>query len=354
MKNTIIISALAIFAITSTAHADREYSFDKDQKFDGDAVTSIRIDMPSGDIKIERSSGSEITLEFKNVIYADSKSKAEDINDDCEYEAKLVGDEIDIRVDQPRRHRNRDFLDRLFSGNWNDNFHVFLRLSIPDGKSVEIDASSTDIEISDVKIDLDVRGSSSDIEMRDTEGNVVYDLSSGDVDIFRHKGNARIKGNSSDIRIDGVDGDVDIHTSSGDGRLDEISGSAVISTSSGDYRIYNIGGDLEISSSSGDIIVDGVAGSVQAESSSGDVRLSALSAEQGDFEVDTVSGDVSVEISSDFAGRLSLRSVSGDINSRVSGEIESVSDSRLLARVGDGNGSLNVVTSSGDIRVTRY
>ncbi|MEE9554332.1 MAG: DUF4097 family beta strand repeat-containing protein [candidate division Zixibacteria bacterium] len=350
----IIISVLAIFAISSTARADKEYTFDKDLKFDGNAVASLRIDMPSGDIKIERSSGSEITLEFKNVVYADSKSKAEDINDDCEYDAKLVGDEIDIRVDLPKRRHKRDFLGKLFSGNWNDNTHIFLRVSIPDGKSVEIDASSTDIEISDIKIDLDVRGSSSDIEMRDTEGNVFCDLSSGDVEIFRHKGNARIKGNSSDVRIDGVDGDIDIRTSSGDGRLDEISGSALISTSSGDYRIFSVGGNLDIKSSSGDILVDGVAGSAYAESSSGDVRLSALSAEQGDFEVDTVSGDVSVEISSEFTGRLSLRSNSGDISSRVSGDLETVSDSRLVANVGDGSGRLKVVTSSGDIRVTRY
>lgn len=354
MKKIITITIAAIFAIAPNAQADREFSFDKDQKFDGNAVTSIRIEMPSGDIKIERSENDEISMEFKNIVYAESKRKADDLNEQCEFEANLIGGELDVKVELPRHRGKRDFLDKLFSGDWNDNIRPLLRLKIPDGKSVEIDVSSTDIEVSGVKVDLDVRGASSDVEMRDTEGNAIYDLSSGDVDVIQHKGELKIKGKSSDVRIDGLKGNVDIHTSSGDGRLDRIDGSVIISTSSGDYTIYDISGDLDLKSSSGDIYVDGVAGSARAESSSGDIRLTALSAVQGDFEIDAVSGDVTLEISRDFAGRISLRSVSGDINSRVSGDIETLTDSRLVATVGDGNGRLKVSTSSGDIKVTRY
>ncbi len=61
-----------------------------------------------------------------------------------------------------------------------------------------------------------------------------------------------------------------------------------------------------------------------------------------------------MEINPDFEGRLSLRTSSGDIKSRVSADIETSSDSRLVASMGEGKGRLNVSTSSGDIRITRY
>lgn len=353
MKKLNLIMVLAILTIAPSASADREFSFDKERKFDVNSVAMVRIDMPSGDIKIEKAKGSQIEIQFKNLVRARGQEEADKINEKCEYDAKLVGDELEINVDSPRGHR-RDFLDKLFSGDWNERAHIMLRLSIPDGKSVKIDASSTDIDISGLKLDLDVRGSSSDIEMESTEGNFECDLSSGDVNIMKHGGDIRITGKSSDIRMDEIRGEIDIRTSSGDGKIDDVRGSAVISTSSGDYRIYNVDGNLDIRSSSGDINVDSVTGSVRAESSSGDVRLKSLTADQGDFDVDTVSGDVYIEINPNFAGRLSLRSSSGGISSQVSGEIETVSDSKLIASVGAGNGRLKVITSSGDIRVTRY
>lgn len=354
MKKAIVIPVMAIFAMGSTAMAEKEFSFDKKLKFDGITVASISVDMPSGDIKIVKSAGSEIEVEFKNVVFADNEAEAGDLDKKCEYDAKLRGDALDIRVDLPRRWHNRDFLDRLFSGNWDNNLNLFLKIGIPDGKTVEIRSSSADIEAAGAKLDLDIRSSSSDVELKDTEGNLSCNLSSGDVDIFRHKGDLTIDGKSSDVRIDGVAGNVDVHTSSGDGRFDDIGGTVAVSASSGDYRIYNIGGDLDIRTSSGDLYVDGAAGSLRAESSSGDIRLCALSAVEGDFEIGSVSGDVTVEINPDFSGRLLLKSASGNINSRISADLESLSDSRLAGMVGDGKGRLNVSTSSGDIRITRY
>jgi hypothetical protein len=353
LKKITLLTILAISIIAAPASADREFSFDKKLNFDAEAVNAVRIDMPSGDIKIERSAGAEIELQFKNLVYADSRKKAEKINDRCLYEALIEGDRLVITVDLPR-HSKRDFLDKLFSGNWHDDVHLFLRLAIPDGMTVDVKSSSADLEVSNIAVNLDIRGSSSDIEADGVEGNLSCDLSSGDIYVFAHKGDIRIRGKSSDIQVDGVQGNIDIKTSSGDGKLDDVTGSAVVSASSGDYRVIDIGGDLDIYTSSGDIYVDGVAGSVRAETSSGDIQLNALAADEGDFDVNSGSGDVFVELSSGFKGRLSLRSTSGSINSRVAGDIESLSDTKLIASTGDGKGQLNVSTSSGDIRITGY
>jgi len=345
---------MALVTLMATAKADREYSFDKNQSFDANAITTIDVDMSSGDIKVERTSGNEIKVEYKNVIVAGDKDEAETINGKCDYDGRLNGDVLDIRVERPRRGKNRDFLDRLFSGNWDDGIHMYLRIIVPDGKSMTIRASSADVEAEGVKINLDIRGSSSDIALKNVEGELICDLSSGDVDVFGHTGNIRINGKSSDVHIDALKGDLDIRTSSGDGKIDGVKGSVIMEASSGDSRIYNIDGDLDVHTSSGDIYADGVSGSLRAESSSGDIRLSALSAAEGDFDIESVSGDVTMEISPEFSGRLSLRSSSGDINSRLAADIQSLSDSRLAGNIGNGKGRLNVNTSSGDIRISEY
>lgn len=353
MKKMIFLIAAAVMTIAATASADREFSFDKKQDFDGDAIKSVSIDFSSGNISIVKSEDSKVRVEFKNEIRADNEDKAEKLDKECDYEARLDGDRLVIDVYLPRVH-SRDVLEKIFTGNWNNNIHLMMRLSIPDGKSVDIKTSSADIEVSGTNLDLDVRGSSSDIQMKNTDGNFDCDLSSGDVDIYSHDGNASINGKSSDVRINGIRGNLEIYTSSGDGRVENVTGSAIISTSSGDFKVFDVGGDLEIRSSSGDLYVDGVSGSVRAKSSSGDMRLSTLSAEEGDFDIDSVSGDVTVEISPDFKGSLSLKTSSGDITSHVSAEIETSSDSRLTGSIDKGNGRLRVATSSGDIRVSRY
>jgi DUF4097 and DUF4098 domain-containing protein YvlB len=355
MKGLSLAAAIAILLTASPAQADREYSFDKKESFDGSNIDMIRIDMPSGQIKLSRSQTSEIEVSFKNEIYARDEKEAEKINDKCNYKAEISDGDVLITVDLPRRSGSRkNIFKRIITGDWKEDINFYLRVAIPDGKTIDLISSSADLEVSQLRLNLDVRASSSDIKLQATDGDISCDLSSGDLDAFDHTGSLSVEGRSSDIRIDGLKGDIDLRTSSGDGRLFEITGSATVYSSSGDWRINNVGGDLDIRTSSGDIYVNGVSGSVRAEASSGDIRLNMLTATQGDFDIESGSGDVNVEINPDFEGRLSLRTSSGDINSRISADIETLSDSRLVASVGEGNGRLNVSTSSGDIRITRY
>jgi hypothetical protein len=355
MKRKLSIVAVGVLLLSATAGAGRDFTFDKTVDFDAAGIARIDIDMPAGDIKISRSQTDRIEVVFKNEIFAGNKSEAEEFNEECEYKAEASGDMIKITVDLPGHPGNsKGLLHRLLTGDWEDNVHFYLWVSVPDGKVIELNSSSADLEVSQLKLDLNVRGSSSDITLKGTEGNVTCDLSSGDADVFDHKGQINIDGRSSDIQVDGLDGDISMRTSSGDGRIFDATGSVEAYSSSGDWRINNVGKDLDVRTSSGDIYVDGVAGSVRAEASSGDIRLNALSAKQGDFDVESVSGDVSVEINPRFGGRLSLRTSSGSINCAVSADIETLSDSRLVGNVGEGSGRLIVSTSSGDIRVTGY
>ena len=339
MKGKLTIIAIGVLLMAGPARAGKDYTFDKTQSFDAAGIRKIDIDMPAGDIKISKSQTDLVEVVFKNEVYAATKEEAREFNDDCRYEAKVSGDMIQITVDLPRSHEGKKgLLHRLLTGDWDDDAHFYLSVSIPDGKVVQLNSSSADLEVTRLKLDLDVRGSSSDVNLEGTEGSVNCDLSSGDVDIFNHKGQISIDGRSSDIHVDGLDGDISMRTSSGDGRVFDVSGSVEAYSSSGDWRINNLGKDLELRTSSGDIYVDGVGGSVRAEATSGDIRLNALSAQQGDFDVESVSGDVFLEVNPQFEGQLSLRTSSGDIDCALSAEIENLSDTRLVGNVGRGDG----------------
>ncbi len=355
MRKLTLITATLILTLSVAANADREFKFDKSDQVDGNIIVEIKIDIPSGDIEILNSTSGNIEIEYRNVVYARDQEEADKINDDYNFSSETRENKLLITVERPKhRRRGRNVLDKLFSGDWNNNANTYLRLRVPDGKTVEVKTSSADLNVTGIKADLDIRGSSSDLVIRDTEGNFYADLSSGDVDISDHKGDIQITGNSSDIGLENIKGSVSSRTSSGDGYYTGISGSVDIEASSGDFRLTDIGGDLEAVSSSGDIYAHGVAGSIQAKSSSGDMRLKQLSSRDGDFNINSVSGDVIMEINPEFEGRISLRSNSGSINSRLSADIDSFSDSRLSGKMGNGSGRLEISTTSGDITIDRY
>jgi hypothetical protein len=340
--------------VAAPVFADREYSYDEQDSFDAGKIGAIKIDMPRGEIELLKSSSDQIEIDFKNVIFADDQEDADDINRDCVYKTEVVGDRLIITIDLPRHAHRRSVLKRLLSGDWDDEINSYLRVKIPDGKDVEVKSSSADIEVSELAVNLYVWASSTDVRMRDTDGEISFDLSSGDVDIIRHKGEVNVKGNSSDLDFEAIEGDIDVRTSSGDGSVNGIKGSMSVYASSGDYKFYDIEGDLDVRTSSGDVYATGVAGSVRAQSSSGDIRLKELTAKEGDFDIESSSGDVTLEVTDSFEGSISLKSNSGSVNSRLSGEIESLSESRLRGSMGNGNGRLRVSTVSGDIRIDRF
>ncbi len=354
MKRTIAVAVILAAFLAGPVLADREYSFKNQESFDGGKITTIRIDMPRGEIELTKSTSNQIEVDFKNVIYAEDQDDADDINEDCSYKTEVVGDNLKIIIDLPRYTRKKGVLKRFLSGDWDEEINSYLRIKIPNGKNVEIKSSSADIEVSELTVNLDVWASSTDVRMKDTDGEVSLDLSSGDVDIIRHKGDVNVKGNSSDLDFEAIEGDVDIRTSSGDGSLNGVKGSVSAYASSGDYRLYDIDGDFDIRTSSGDIYAIGVTGSIRAESSSGDIRLKELTSKEGDFDIESSSGDVTLEVTDDFEGSISLKSNSGSVNSRLSGNIESLSDSKLRGSIGNGNGRLRVTTVSGDIRIDRF
>jgi hypothetical protein len=354
MLKYVIITAIAV-AFAGSARAERDFEFTKSGNFEGTAVSAIKIEIGIGELSLVKSSDSKIQVDYKNTVRAGNESDAKKLNDKCIYSAELSGDRLLIKVELPRgKHHDQGLISRIVTGDWNDDIHPMLRVSIPDGKSVRLNSASADIEASEVSCNLSIESASSDVSLENTTGDAECDISSGDIDITGHRGMVSIKGASSDLNITDIIGDLNIRTASGDGVLEKIKGAVNLSTASGDCRIHDVDGDLDISSSSGDITVSDVSGSVRTRTVSGNTRLSSLYAPQGDFDVESISGDVQIQVSRDFEGQIAVRSLSGSIDSHLPAEIQKYSNSQLRGTIGNGKGRIDVSTTSGDIGIDRF
>jgi DUF4097 and DUF4098 domain-containing protein YvlB len=351
----LIIATVTLLAAGS-AYADKEFTYDKKDNFDGAAVTSITIDMDRGDITIEKARGSNIEVLYKNAVFADNQSEADDINQDYRYSAKVEGGRLKVVVETPRHgRRGTGIVERIIEGDWSrEGSYPMVKLAIPDGKSVEVLSASSDIDVSELVVDLDIESASSDITLENNQGKFSCDISSGDVGVAGHKGPITVQAKSSDIRIVDVEGSVDARTASGDVSIEKAKGTVEAFTASGDGRLSDIDGDVDVEAASGDITVSGVTGAVRANSVSGDVRLDGLSARDGIYEVESVSGDISIQVGDEFRGQLSARSVSGTVDSHFLDDIDTESESRVEGNIGQGTGRIEAMSTSGDITIDRY
>lgn len=141
---------------------------------------------------------------------------------------------------------------------WFSNATLDLTVTLPASLAVELEDSSGDVDISQVR-SAKIEDSSGDIDASGIGGDIGISDSSGDVNIAHVTGSVKIERDSSgDIDIQDVRGDVNVPV---DG--------------SGALRIERVGGSVHIGQDgSGDIIVREVKGDVRVDSdSSGDIRV---------------------------------------------------------------------------------
>lgn len=256
----------------------------------------LKVRNASGDVRVQTEDVAETTVEL--VPLNDSDATREAIE---KASVGARGDEVFVELE------GRSW--SISIGNWGiGSPKVSVRITCPEGSTLECDTASADIKAS---------GTLGETRIRTASGDLVLD---------RVGGRLEAKSASGDIRVEQVDGPCSLNTVSGDVDVRSVLGSLSVNSVSGDFEAGDVMGDLTVSSVSGD------------------QRVRA--AGPGELAFKAVSGDVQVGIRRGLRVRLDVNSVSGSIGS----ELE-VSDAPVASTAPEAN--LRVRTVSGDVRIAR-
>lgn len=109
--------------------------------------------------------------------------------------------------------------------------------------------------------------------------------------------------------------------------------------------------DLKLKSVSGSLKFRTAGSRVECSTTSGSIKGSILNEESNDIDLSSVSGSITIGIKDDWQGEVSMRSVSGSMKSSIPLLVENQSRSRLEGMIGDGEGEMELSTTSGSIRI---
>lgn len=204
-----------------------------------------------------------------------------------------------------------------------------LELDLPRGVRLIVNTTSADVDLRDLRGDVDVKTTSGNLVADNLSGRLRVDTFSGDIDVVGTLTQLRVSTVSGDVQVRGLRGDAELETTSGDFRI------------SGD-RITRVTGK----SISGDFTIDGGLtdnAQVQIATHSADITLRLPGGARGTLDFSTISGEL------DAGGPLTL----------MPGEVGGARSRRATRHyeIGSGSGSatfrLDLSTSSGDVRLVR-
>ena len=189
---------------------------------------------------------------------------------------------------------------------------------------------------------------------RDVASNLSLDTSSGDITAERLEGDLDMDTGSGNVMATGIKGQLNIDTGSGEVTVSDATvGTLGIDTGSGSVRVNGFQAEaLEIDTGSGDVTVTGDGGRILVDTGSGSVSLS-LGAGLRNVSVDTGSGDVTVLVPEGYGARVHLETSSGDLEVGVPLQLLRRGGDILEGTIGDGTGSVDVETGSGNINLRR-
>lgn len=233
-----------------SAHADDwcKYEADRNAQLDAAGVKKLVISAGAGDLEIEGKTDQQQVR-----VAGRACASSEDLLSHIQLETRREGETVHVKALLPDEQGLLGF---------KRNAALDLELTVPSSVTVELEDSSGDVELENVRA-AQVRDSSGDLEITGIAGDLAVEDNSGDVTIQGVRGNLRLSDSSGDIRANEVDGQIDIDAdSSGDIRIMQAGAVRIGTDTSGDIVLRQIARDVRIDSdSSGDINVDEIGGS---------------------------------------------------------------------------------------------
>ena len=215
--------------------------------------------------------------------------------------------------------------------------HADITVRVPEGQRIAVFLGVGKIEASNVNGDISLDAASGDIRMTSVGGQLHVDTGSGNVEATTASGTLNIDTGSGDVRVTTFKGTVlEVETGSGN-----VQGSQIESPR------------LDIETGSGNITIAGAKSSdLELSAGSGDVEVT-LETDVNSLDAETGSGDVTLRIPEAVGAELSLETGSGEFQVDFPVQLIRKEEGKLIAKVGDGQGRIDIETGSGDVTLRR-
>jgi DUF4097 and DUF4098 domain-containing protein YvlB len=176
---------------------------------------------------------------------------------------------------------------------------------------------------------------------------VIDGIDGGNIVVNTVSGRSRINARTPSLKVESVSGGIELagHTEQ-----------ANLQTVSGDILAPTLGSQVKLQTISGHIQAEGGPWQKLTLSTvSGDVQLAGKLAANGNLSIDSLSGNVQLQLPADTSGSLHASSFSGDLRSDfgTAEKPEHGPGSSLSTHLGNGSGTINVETFSGDLRIRK-
>jgi DUF4097 and DUF4098 domain-containing protein YvlB len=337
----------------------------------------------SGSITVTGADVADCSVVAEIRVRALTEEEAKETADQVKIILEQVGNTLTVKAEKPHKKLKRSIT-------------ISYDITVPKQTNIECASSYGAIKLSGINGNAKGKTSSGSISAEDIQGTAQLDTSYGSVTCKNISGdNIKVKSSSGAITAENIRGYADMDTSYGSITCSDISGGDLkLRTSSGKIKLSKTScGDFNIHTSYGSIRAEELTGKVlKLHSGSGGIDVTQASADSADIStsygritcrqlttadltaksgsgniniacsdstspeinanVVTSYGSVDFEAPPDFAGSVDMAtsygSISTDLPITISGEI---SKKKLAGTIGQGNGKLNLKTSSGSIKI---
>lgn len=346
----IVVSGLMLLGPSPGEAA--EASRGEERQLSARELVALVVSNPLGSLEVIGEERDNVALEAQYRVGARSGDRAREL-------VEALGVDISERDGRLWLRPSRDGMvvdglhTRLDRG---DRLRMDLLLRIPHRLALEAGVTGEPLVVSGLRARVRLSSTSGEMRLTDLDGDVTANLTSGDLHAERLGGEARLTTSGGDIAVTRIGGDALLSALSGNIHAEGVAGALEVESLSGDIEVDGVGGDLRVISTNGDVGIHDVGGDLRVNNAGGRVLVHALAGRAGDTapraRLTSSSGEVIISIHRGYGWRLDLATDSGGMRVKLPLAVEEISRRQLVGRYLDGAGSLQVVTATGDIRIT--
>jgi len=242
------------------------------------SIEEVALSMRGGKLAVGRADGSSILLSYTVTVSARDKEAAQRRLDRVTVKETAEDGRLVLETTE---NGKRVSMDRVA---------VDYELLVPDGLTVDLDASSATVAVRNVNGDIVLHAEGGMAELTNTAGDVTASVNSASLYVSGAQGSVSLDNRYGYLSVEQVQGDVKLTGIGGETFVMGVTGQVSGDMQQGSAHIRDIDGPAKMAIRSASLLLDGVRGDIDAASKGGEVRLVLPASEGYALELEAAQG----------------------------------------------------------------